>query len=612
MSVNAMSDTVVNHILKGLRDKVNAEFANNPNIKSGKVSDLPELSVFGSQIRLGADKDQEGIMTQRSLDLLAKEFLEGSEGDVKEKEVFGRKTKAAEYAKGPNSKGYPLVEAYLIAGGKIKDLAKDSATLLGNPNTFDQFVTWYTRKYFAGNTFFTESNKDYTASTRYSEGEIEQGVVVNALEDKSRDLKALIAKGVAHREFNARFAQFIATKNPLLSEFIDANTDAGHFLGIFNSKFATILDLEVDQVQGGKVYDLTVKSKLDNAGLGQGMDTYIESMSQSLILMAQADAISSNLLSNISLASTTSKRVHTKSKTGAYVASTEVQISRANQAAGRKLSAAARQLKKLAQTAKDASFDNAKNQFRTTDFRKELIKLFTSISTLGSYIDSLADKINAAGSKRTDEEKALALALKAQAGTIADVLKDTSGSDSFNTAISKSLKAAFKGQPKPAEQYTVTKDSLPLGKPSNKKLKVPNVKKSKSSVTSTSERPVKVKIPKVNMSLALPTNLMGLEELINSQLVERIKQNMGSGNRRDILNLRTGRFAESVKVERLSESRAGMITAFYTYMRNPYATFSEGGKQQSPRSRDPKLLISKSIREIAQAKVQNRLRAVLV
>jgi hypothetical protein len=102
--------------------------------------------------------------------------------------------------------------------------------------------------------------------------------------------------------------------------------------------------------------------------------------------------------------------------------------------------------------------------------RKELIKLFTSISTLGSYIDSLADKINAAGSKRTDEEKALALALKAQAGTIADVLKDTSGSDSFNTAISKSLKAAFKGQPKPAEQYTVTKDSLPLGKPSNKKL----------------------------------------------------------------------------------------------------------------------------------------------
>jgi hypothetical protein len=76
--------------------------------------------------------------------------------------------------------------------------------------------------------------------------------------------------------------------------------------------------------------------------------------------------------------------------------------------------------------------------------------------------------------------------------------------------------------------------------------------------------------------------------------------------------LRSGRFAESVKVERLTESRAGMITVFYTYMRNPYGTFSEGGQQQSPRSRDPKLLISKSIREIAQTRVDNRLRAVLV
>lgn len=55
-----------------------------------------------------------------------------------------------------------------------------------------------------------------------------------------------------------------------------------------------------------------------------------------------------------------------------------------------------------------------------------------------------------------------------------------------------------------------------------------------------------------------------------------------------------------------------MITAFYTYMKYPYATFSEGGRQQYPRSRDPKLLISKSIREIAGTSVANRLRAVNV
>lgn len=108
----------------------------------------------------------------------------------------------------------------------------------------------------------------------------------------------------------------------------------------------------------------------------------------------------------------------------------------------------------------------------------------------------------------------------------------------------------------------------------------------------------------------LSVNLLSLQNLINSQLQDVISANMGDGNRRDILNYRTGRLASSAKVERLSESREGMITAFYTYMKNPYATFSQGGKQSSPKSRDPKLLISKSIREIAQQQVANRLRAV--
>jgi hypothetical protein len=85
---------------------------------------------------------------------------------------------------------------------------------------------------------------------------------------------------------------------------------------------------------------------------------------------------------------------------------------------------------------------------------------------------------------------------------------------------------------------------------------------------------------------------------------------MVDGNRRDVLNYRTGRLASSARVEHLSESRNGMITAFYSYMKNPYATFSQGGRQQNPRSRDPKLLISKSIREIATQQVGNRLRAV--
>ncbi|MFM6944095.1 MAG: hypothetical protein ACKOXV_02315, partial [Bacteroidota bacterium] len=105
-------------------------------------------------------------------------------------------------------------------------------------------------------------------------------------------------------------------------------------------------------------------------------------------------------------------------------------------------------------------------------------------------------------------------------------------------------------------------------------------------------------------------SLASLQMLLNRHLQDVISANMGDGNRRDILNYRTGRFASTVRVERLTQGREGMITAYYTYMKNPYATFSEGGLQSKPKTRDPKLLISKSIREIALEQAATRLRAV--
>lgn len=108
------------------------------------------------------------------------------------------------------------------------------------------------------------------------------------------------------------------------------------------------------------------------------------------------------------------------------------------------------------------------------------------------------------------------------------------------------------------------------------------------------------------------TNLVSLQNLINQNLAKQIQNNMGTGSSRRVLNYRSGRFANSAKVERMTESRAGMITAFYSYMRNPYGTFAEGGAQESPASRNPKNLIATSIRELAGAQVANRMRAVLV
>lgn len=123
----------------------------------------------------------------------------------------------------------------------------------------------------------------------------------------------------------------------------------------------------------------------------------------------------------------------------------------------------------------------------------------------------------------------------------------------------------------------------------------------------------KLVVPKqdsISKAVVLPSaNLLAL---LNAKLYEQIQKNMGTGNETKVLNFRSGRFAESARVERISQSREGMVSAFYSYMRNPYGTFSEGGKQQYPRSRDPKALISKSIREIGATMVGNRMRAVLL
>jgi hypothetical protein len=128
----------------------------------------------------------------------------------------------------------------------------------------------------------------------------------------------------------------------------------------------------------------------------------------------------------------------------------------------------------------------------------------------------------------------------------------------------------------------------------------------------------KVKLPKLPKPITTVRNVQGrftslasLQTLLNLALAQQIQKNMGTGTNKNILNYRTGRLAESAQVTSLSQSREGMITAFYTYMKNPYQTFEPGYAQGSPRTRDPKLLISKSIREVLATQVNNRLRAVL-
>lgn len=194
---------------------------------------------------------------------------------------------------------------------------------------------------------------------------------------------------------------------------------------------------------------------------------------------------------------------------------------------------------------------------------------------------------------------------------LGEALLQGEGSPSFKNLIVDNIVNTLLGKPLNKKTYVqkpklVSKKVNKITKPKSNASKIAKAKALRAKVKAVKPDPKSVQVIPESAELSLTA----LQNLLDANLAQTIKQNMGDGTRRDILNLRSGRFAESVKVERLSESRAGMITAFYTYMRNPYATFSQGGLQSRPATRDPKLLISKSIREIAQQLVGNRLRSV--
>ena len=87
---------------------------------------------------------------------------------------------------------------------------------------------------------------------------------------------------------------------------------------------------------------------------------------------------------------------------------------------------------------------------------------------------------------------------------------------------------------------------------------------------------------------------IALRNLLNEMLPKQVAKNMGS----PALNFRTGRFANSARVDMVNVGPRGGISVDYDYMKNPYQTFEPGFKQGSTQ-RDPRKIIGASIREIA-------------
>jgi hypothetical protein len=388
-------------------------------------------------------------------------------------------------------------------------------------------------------------------------------------------------------------------ENPQLLKKLSAAIQTGHFAGIFFVKLKQALSATVTLANNAESYrDITVsiggfEAKEDDKESKDNLNLITRMMK----LLLDSDYLTSNIYNTQSIMAQAVKR------SGGINPSviSELQFTGGNQYAGEVLLAAGSKLDAfIAANLSDVTGASA------TAFN-DLVK---SLKPVADLILLQAEKL----SSGFDDKKLLE-----------DIKKDTDyikkliespGSLSFLQGIGANVASLIKtGKPSNVQVTKVkvqksskTKEDIGIKKATQHMIKT--LSKLKSDLVKNNKK-IKIKIKGTQIA-ARTISLVQLQNLINDSLVDRIKQNMGKGTDRKILNLRTGRLAESVKVERMSESREGMITAFYSYMKNPYATFSKGGRQENPPSRDPKLLIARSIRDIAAQKVSNRLRSVNV
>jgi hypothetical protein len=186
------------------------------------------------------------------------------------------------------------------------------------------------------------------------------------------------------------------------------------------------------------------------------------------------------------------------------------------------------------------------------------------------------------------------------------------GSDSRITIEKKKIVEIFKNQVKKSKYIksikTInTKIKLSKNTTASKKVNVKKAvrKKSKSSVNIPKSGYGNLAIKKTsakNQQSKQPTlNLNALKAQINARLSMTVIKNMGT----PALENRTGRFARSAIVTDVVQTSQGFPSIGYTYQKYPYQTFEPGYKQGSV-DRDPRTLIDRSIREIAQQLIVGR------
>ena len=124
-------------------------------------------------------------------------------------------------------------------------------------------------------------------------------------------------------------------------------------------------------------------------------------------------------------------------------------------------------------------------------------------------------------------------------------------------------------------------------------------RKGKGKAKKTKGKLVKLPVKPIGIDI---NSLIGI---INTSLEDQLSTDM----ERPFLEYQTGRFAKSVEVKSITGGRSGALSIYYDYMKYPYQTF-EPGYKLGHLGYDPRPLISKSIRLIAQEQVTQRFRSI--
>ena len=111
-------------------------------------------------------------------------------------------------------------------------------------------------------------------------------------------------------------------------------------------------------------------------------------------------------------------------------------------------------------------------------------------------------------------------------------------------------------------------------------------------------------VAKVQKSTSSNFSVAAIMGNMNAKLPGKVAENMGS----PALEQRTGRFAASARVTDVIKTPHGYPSVGYTYMQEPYSVFeTTSGSRFADANRDPRVIIDRSIREIAAEMAIGRL-----